>query len=214
MKIVDLGITEFTSAFVEQERLVPLIEAGEEPETLLLTEHHSVYTSGRRGSPDNILDASVRPVFISRGGDVTWHGPGQLVGYPLVNLGTRGRDLHRYLRFLEEVAIRVCAGFGVTAFRRPGLTGVWTRTGKIASIGVGVRRWVTMHGFAFNVNPDPAPFGRINPCGIPGCRVAALAPSADRATGIEEVSKMFSTLLPPLLEEMLPSDDCHTIWIP
>jgi lipoyl(octanoyl) transferase len=204
IRIVNLGTTEFMAALAEQERLVSLIAAGEEPETLLLTEHLSVYTSGRLGMGENLLDPSLRPLLINRGGDVTWHGPGQLVAYPLVDLGRRGRDLHRYLRLLEETVIAVCGRFGVSGFRRTGLTGVWTEGGKIASVGVGVRRWVTMHGFALNVDPDPAPFARINPCGIPGCPVATLAASAGAPVSVAAAADAVSALFLPLLDEFLP----------
>ena len=204
MNIINLGFIDFISALAVQERLLPLVAAGDEPETLLLTEHPSVYTVGRLGNAENLLDRSLRPAVVNRGGDVTWHGPGQLVGYPLVDLGKRGRDLHRYLRFLEEVLIGVCSGFGVDAFRRPGLTGVWTGAGKVASIGVGVRRWVTMHGFALNVDVDTAPFAAINPCGIPRCPVTSLARDAGTGVEVDSAGKEVSLLLPRLLDTFLP----------
>ena len=175
MQILDLGLIDFHDALAIQERLATEVAAGETPETLLLLEHPPVYTIGSGGSADNILDPTIAAVRTNRGGDVTWHGPGQLVGYPIVDLGRRRRDLHRYLRFLEELLIAVAGDFRVEAWRIPGRTGIWTEEGKLGSIGVGVRRWVTMHGFAFNVAPDLSAFGRINPCGFPGCPVTSLA---------------------------------------
>src|SRR5512143_3500905 len=164
MKAFDLGLMDFDEAYVLQDRLAEAVFRGREAEALLLLEHLPVYTIGRGGSEDNVLDDKIRPARINRGGDVTYHGPGQLVGYPIIDLGRRGRDLHRYLRFLEELLIRVAADYGVEARRVPGRTGVWTAKGKLASIGVGVRRWITMHGFALNVSADLAGFSAINPC--------------------------------------------------
>jgi len=114
-------------------------------------------------------------VETGRGGDVTWHGPGQLVGYPIVDLDRRGRDLHRYLRDLEEVLIRVLAAFGVPGRRESGRTGVWVGPAKIASIGIAVRRWIAWHGFALNVAPDLSGFAAIVPCGLSGVRMTSLA---------------------------------------
>ncbi len=116
------------------------------------------------------------PAFrVGRGGGATFHGPGQLVAYPLVTLARAGRDVHRYVRALEDVLIRVCAQFNVPARRRPGLTGVWVETAKIASIGIGVRRWTTFHGIALNVSTDLSFFTRIVPCRMPEARMTSLA---------------------------------------
>jgi len=144
-------------------------------------------------------------VRINRGGDVTWHGPGQLVGYPIVDLGRRRRDLHLYLRFLEELLIAVAADYRVEAWRLPGRTGVWTEEGKLASIGVGVRRWVTMHGFALNVAPDLAPFGLINPCGFPDCPVTSLAAEGKSRVSLNEVKITIAGGFARLLDERLPA---------
>jgi len=203
MLIRDLGTIDFHDAYAIQERLVAGVAAGTEPETLLLLEHPPVYTIGSGGDEGNVLDPGIVAVRINRGGDVTWHGPGQLVGYPIVNLAARSRDLHRYLRFLEELLVAVAADFRVEAWRIPGRTGVWTEEGKLASIGVGVRRWVTMHGFALNVTADLAGFGRINPCGIAGCPVTSLAAEGDRVR-IEEVKGRVTERFGPLLAERLP----------
>ncbi|MFA4904845.1 MAG: lipoyl(octanoyl) transferase LipB [Desulfobaccales bacterium] len=204
MVISDLGIIEFTKAYAIQERLSAEVAAGTADETLLLLEHPPVYVTGSGGRTENILDPDIRVIRTNRGGDVTWHGPGQLVGYPIIDLARRGRDLHRYLRFLEELLIALAADFGVTASRVAGLTGVWTDEGKLASIGVGVRRWVTMHGFSFNVAPDLSPFYKINPCGIRSCSVASLAGISGSPPSIVEVKERLAERFEPLLADRLP----------
>ena len=141
---------------------------------------------------------------VNRGGDITWHGPGQLVGYPIVLLGRRGRDLHQWLRLLEELLIRTLAEFALPAERRPGLTGVWCERGKIGFIGVGVRRWVSLHGFSLNVCPDLAAFGRIVPCGLPSCPVTSMAAAISPAPAPEAVAGVLGRLFPALLDERLP----------
>jgi len=204
MVIADLGLIEFDAAYAIQERLAAGIAAGAEPETLLLVEHPSVYTIGSGGDEANVLDPSILIRRINRGGDVTWHGPGQLVGYPLISLDRRGRDLHRYLRFLEELLIRVAAEFGVVARREAGRTGIWTGRGKLASIGVGVRRWVTMHGFALNVAHDLTAFDRINPCGIAACPVTSLAWECGGTVSLAAVRQAVMGVFELLLAEWLP----------
>jgi lipoyl(octanoyl) transferase len=204
MRTIDLGTIDFHEAYAYQERLAAEVASGTKPETLLLLEHPPVYTIGSGGKEENVLDRSIGAVRINRGGDVTWHGPGQLVGYPIINLGKRRRDLHRYLRFLEELLIAVSAEFRVEAWRIPGRTGVWTKEGKLASIGVGVRRWVTMHGFALNVAPDLAAFGRINPCGFPGCSMTSLALERGNAVTMASVRQKVTERFEPMLEEHFP----------
>ncbi len=203
---IDCGVLDFQDAFRLQERLVADIAAGTEPETLLLLEHPAVYTIGTGGNQANLLDPEIPLVRINRGGDITWHGPGQLVGYPLVNLGERGRDLHRWLRFIEELLIRVAAEYGVEAWRVTGRTGVWTPQGKLASIGVGVRRWVTMHGFALNVDPDLTSFTKINPCGMPGCPVTSLQLECDRSPTLAEVKTRVETVFWELLDNYVGTE--------
>ncbi|GIW41340.1 MAG: octanoyltransferase [Candidatus Binatia bacterium] len=160
------------------------------PDTLFLLEHEPVYTLGRGAREEDLLGAPARlgvPVFrVGRGGAATFHGPGQLVAYPIVALARQGRDVRRYVQALEEVAIRVCRGFGVEAFRRPGLVGVWSRGGKIASIGVGVRRWVAYHGLALNVETDLRFFEAIVPCALPGESVTSIARERGDRVGVEE----------------------------
>jgi len=180
-----LGRISFVDALALQDALVAAraaAEPGTTADVLLLLEHEPVYTIGRTPDQSSLRDAAHLPhpvVQINRGGQATYHGPGQLVGYPILDLRTRGQDLHVYLRELEGVLIEALAGYGVTAGRRAGLTGVWVGERKIASIGVGVRRWISMHGFALNVCGDLAPFTEITPCGIAGVEMTSL----ERETG-------------------------------
>lgn len=204
MHILDCGLMEYNQALVLQERLAAGIAAGAEEETLLLLEHPAVYTIGRGGDPAHILDPLLRVERVNRGGDVTWHGPGQLVGYPLVHLGRRGRDLHRWLRFLEEVLIATLAAFGIKGQRIPGKTGVWSSRGKIGFIGVGVRRWVTLHGFALNLCLDLRVYERINPCGMAGCPVSSMGFEAQSPPSMGDVKRTITNLFPQLLTEHLP----------
>lgn len=185
-----LGRVAYDDALALQERLRDARIAGEIPDTLLLLEHPDVITLGT-GASEAFVRLSGRELErrgyavrrTNRGGEVTWHGPGQLVGYPIVDLAARDRDLHRYLRALEDALVGALADLGIEAMRRDGYTGVWLDARrKIASIGVGVRRWVTMHGFALNVCCDLSRFDAIVPCGIADVRMARvcdLVPGAD-----------------------------------
>jgi len=175
-QVVDLGVAEFGAVWELQKRLVARRQAGEIPDTLLLVEHPHVVTVGRRIAAEaNILRRDM-PIFeIERGGDVTYHGPGQLVGYPIISLDGNERDLHAYLRHLEDALIAVAATLGLPAGRNPGWTGVWIGGRKVASIGIAVRRWVTMHGFALNVTTELERFRSINPCGLEAAVMTSLA---------------------------------------
>ena len=204
MVVTDLGTIGYQDAFALQEKLAAEVFSGETPETLLLLEHPPVYTMGSGGKIWNVLDRDIVPVRINRGGDVTWHGPGQLVGYPIVNLGRRCRDLHRYLRFIEELLIAVTGDFQVEAWSIPGRTGIWTEEGKLAAIGVGVRRWVTMHGFALNVSPALSWFEKINPCGISSCPVTSLQGEKREAVPMADVKQKVIDKFQLLLDERLP----------
>jgi lipoate-protein ligase B len=168
-RVVDLGTREFGEVWALQRELVAARQKDEIPDTLLLVEHPHVITAGRSAHRENLLATEGIPIFeIERGGDVTYHGPGQLVGYPIFLLRPEERDLHRYLRNLEEVIIRALARFDLPGERKPAWTGVWTAGGarKLASIGVAVKRWVTLHGLALNVSTDLSRFSAINPCGL------------------------------------------------
>jgi lipoyl(octanoyl) transferase len=180
--VVDLGTVSYRDAWARQLALVEARQHAAAPDTLLLVEHDHVYTLGRRREAEaNVLDAGdVEVIGIERGGDVTYHGPGQLVAYPIVLLqeGTE-RDLHKYLRNLEEAVIATCARFSLKADREPGKTGVWTTTPlgrkKLCSMGIACRKWVTFHGLALNVTTDLAYFRRINPCGFESSVMTTMA---------------------------------------
>lgn len=192
-----LGRIEYAAALDLQNQIVDRCQDGG-PEKLLLLEHEPVYTIGRTRDQSSLRqpDSLPHPVFeINRGGQATWHGPGQLVGYPILRLAERGRDLHLYLRFLEEVIIQTCAECGFTASRREGLTGVWVADRKIASLGVGVRKWVSMHGLALNVTMESlAAFDHITPCGIAGVRMTCLEKESGRSLSVREVGEILSRI--------------------
>jgi lipoyl(octanoyl) transferase len=167
-------------------------------ETLFLLEHDPVYTIGRLPDKSSLglLHRLPYPVHeINRGGQATYHGPGQLVGYPIIDLRKRGKDLHRFLRTLEQSVIRLAEAFQVPARREEGKTGVWVEDRKIASIGVGVRRWITMHGFALNVSSDLAGFQYITPCGLPGVRMSSLSLETGTEISIQAVRELASQII-------------------
>jgi len=175
-RLVDLGVREFAEVWKLQLELVGARQRDEIPDTLLFVEHPHVITAGRSAKRENLLDLGGTPLFeIERGGDVTYHGPGQLVGYPILDLAPDRRDVHRYVRDLEEVMIRTCAAWGVEASRVAGLTGAWVGADKIGAIGVRIARWVTSHGFALNVATDLARFAAINPCGLDAAVMGSMA---------------------------------------
>jgi lipoate-protein ligase B len=168
-RVVDLGTREYADVWARQLEMVGARQRNEIPDTLILVEHPHVITLGRGSRRENLLATADMPMFeIERGGDVTYHGPGQLVGYPIFLLRDGERDLHVYLRNLEEALIRALARFELPRGRKDGWTGVWSASAdrKLASIGVAVKRWVTLHGFALNVSTDLARFAAINPCGL------------------------------------------------
>jgi lipoyl(octanoyl) transferase len=189
-----LGRVRYADGLALQERLVGERKAGAIPDTLLLLEHDPVFTLGRNARHENVLvsgellRARGFDVFeAGRGGDVTYHGPGQLVAYPILDLAPDRKDVHRYVRDLEEVMIRVCADYGLAAGRVEGRTGCWMGDAKIGAIGVRLSRWVTSHGLAFNVNADLAPFGLIVPCGIRDKGVTSLERLLGRKVPLGEV---------------------------
>jgi lipoyl(octanoyl) transferase len=175
-----------------QEDRVNAILAGQAGDTLFLLEHEPVYTIGRQRDQSSLRNPSTlpHPVFeTNRGGQATYHGPGQLTGYPIFDLTPRGRDLHTHLRNLEEVIIRTCARFNVEAGRREGFTGVWVENRKLASIGVGVRKWISMHGFALNVTNHCLPaFFAITPCGLDGVSMTSLEMETGRPVSVAETA--------------------------
>jgi lipoyl(octanoyl) transferase len=173
LTVCNIGRTRYADAWTLQREIFDRRVQREVNDVLLFTEHEHVYTLGKGGdenhllaSDDELREQGVDVFRIDRGGDITYHGPGQVVGYPILDLRSYGTDIHRYLRNLEETIIRGLADFGILGVREEGMTGVWVKGEKIAAIGVKVSRWATMHGFALNVNTDLAMFHRIIPCGI------------------------------------------------
>ena len=193
-----LGRTEFDDALALQEKIVA--RKREDPshaDELLLLEHEPVYTIGRTPDQSSLLGGAhlPHPLFaINRGGQATYHGPGQLMGYPIIDLRRYGQDLHRYLRWLEALLIDLLAEHGIGASRRESLTGVWIGDRKIASIGVGVRYWITMHGVALNVCGDLSPFNQIVPCGINNVMMTSMEKETGRAFSLAGVAASLEKL--------------------
>jgi lipoyl(octanoyl) transferase len=185
----------YTEGLDLQERAAAELLDGTGPETLFLLEHQPVYTIGRRRDQSSLRERArlPAPVFeINRGGQATYHGPGQLVGYPILDLRPRGKDLHDHLRRLEESLILTCRDFGIDAGRRDGLTGVWVGNRKLASIGVGVSKWITRHGFAINVTRECLlPFFAITPCGIEGVTMSCVEQEAGRHVGVADFTAAY-----------------------
>lgn len=203
-----LGRTGYEQALAMQEEIVRGKTGTDAPDVLLLLEHEPVYTIGRTPDQSSLRDTARLPhpvVQINRGGQATYHGPGQLVGYPILDLRNRGQDLHLYLRTLEEILIEALRGRGIQGVRREGLTGVWVEDRKIASIGVGVRHWVSMHGFALNVCGDLAPFAEIIPCGIAGVEMTSVEKESGRAASVKEIADDIARMFTQTLETLLPA---------
>jgi lipoyl(octanoyl) transferase len=196
---LDWGRTDYALAWQQQEKLVAQRNAGAIPDTLVFTEHEPVFTLGvRRGAEQNLLwnadelaRRGITVVTTNRGGDITYHGPGQIVGYPIISLTPR-QDLHAYLRFVEQVLINTVGTFGLAADRRVGKTGIWLGPRKIAAIGIAVKKWTTFHGFALNVNTDLSAFRGIVPCGITDGTVTSLQAELGRALDLAEVKQVLA----------------------
>ena len=205
LKVTELGVVDYLSAWKLQKQVHQDVLNLTSRNTLLLLEHPSVYTAGRR---TEILDRPVddTPVIdVDRGGKITWHGPGQLVGYPIVKL-KNSTDVVGFVRELETALISVCADFGIKADRYCERSGVWVRDGKgdrkIAAIGLRVAKGVTMHGFALNVNPDLSAFEKIIPCGISGAKVTSLTAELGREITINEVLPVIKKHVQPMLDRI------------
>lgn len=220
-RLIELERTAYDYAWDLQKEMVQQRRSGQIEDTLIMLEHDHVYTIGRAGSRNNILVAAdqlkaegVTVVEVDRGGDITYHGPGQLVGYPILNLTAHGKDMHLYVRMLEEVIIRTIAVYGINGHRENGLTGVWTEMGKIAAIGVGVKGWVSMHGFSLNIHPDMRYFSMINPCGITNRPVASMRDftvSVSRNEVSHELLKQFADVFDVQITSARSKEDgCNT----
>ncbi len=237
--VIDLGLVEYGAAWELQQRVVSARKAGAIPDVLLLCEHPHVITLGRSGKISNLRasdqmlhEKGVSFFETSRGGDITYHGPGQLVGYPIVNLGEIRRDVAWYVRGLEEAMILASAEFGIASRRVPGCTGVWVDVPrrlpkreveevkevndqeKIGAIGVHISRWVTSHGFAYNVSTDLGYFDLIVPCGIVGKRATSLEKLLGRRVELKEVARRISVHLAEILGldlRVSSSDELQTL---
>ena len=208
--IVDLGLIAYADAYALQRRLVAARKANAVADVLLFSEHPHVITMGRNANRANLLASeqvlrqkNVELHTTNRGGDITYHGPGQIVGYPIVNLDKVKRDVGWYVRTLEEAMIRTSADFGVSAYRVPGKTGVWVQATpteeKLAAIGVHISRWVTSHGFAYNVSTDLRYFDLIVPCGIADRKATSLEKLLERSVNLREVRPRLARHLAALL---------------
>ena len=207
-----LGLTEYQKACDIQKRVWSQKMNGQIADALILLEHPPTFTIGKSGKLENLLlgkeelaEKGISLFFIDRGGDITYHGPGQLVIYPIIDLRNRGKDIHRYIHGLEEVVIRTLADLSIEAQRGEKHVGVWVDNDKIASIGVRVKKWVTMHGLALNVNPILEHFSFINPCGIPDIGVTSIAKLLSRDVPMEVVVN-------GLVNHFSEVFDTHTEW--
>lgn len=190
MRILDVGVMEYGACLELQRRLHDEVARGEGEDTLILVEHPPVATLGRRGKPDEVFDASLPVHVVERGGKATYHGPGQLVLYPIVHLGEGNRDVRAWVQHLEALVVRCLGDFGIAAQARSDQIGVWTiSTGrKVASVGVAIQRWVSLHGVALNVTIDPREFERIDPCGLGAAVMTSMQREGCKAT-MEDVRR-------------------------
>jgi lipoyl(octanoyl) transferase len=231
LRISWLGRINFADALALQEDIVARKrEDRDAADEVLLLEHEPVYTIGRTPDKSSLLGAThlPHPIFaINRGGQATYHGPGQLMGYPIIDLHRCGQDLHRYLRWLEQTLIEFLAGYEIKATQREGLTGVWigppsqnaspARTSgvagqrKIASIGVGVRHWITMHGFALNVCGDLASFGYIIPCGISDVTMTSMEKETGKSLSVVDIANAFEKFVHEKIQNLRCDRQAHAL---
>jgi lipoate-protein ligase B len=215
--LLDLGILDYQAAWGLQRRLVELRAGSAIPDVFLILEHPHVYTMGRKGDPATIPRVGVPIYHVERGGYATYHGPGQIVGYPIIHLRERGMDIKQYIHTLEEALMDLTRSFGLTPSRVDGHPGVWVRGRKVASIGVAVHRWITYHGFAYNVNTDLTFFQRISPCGLDPTMITSLERELGRPVDFGEAKRAavealenhfdnrFSREVPPAIAHILPT---------
>jgi len=212
---------DYDRALALQMQVCERKKQGYDPDVLLLLEHPPVITLGRNGSWHNLMVSEetlakrgVSRYHVDRGGDITFHGPGQLVGYPLLKLGPTEQDVHRYMRNLEETIIRLAADYGIQARREPKMTGVWTDAGKICAMGVHISRWVTRHGFALNVNTDLSFYDLIVPCGLVGKQVSSMQAILGRQVDFAEVAQRLVAHFSAIFErEMIPVTNISDLFL-
>lgn len=191
--IIDLGLTDYEECYRTQREMAARRRLGEIEDTLILAEHNSVFTIGRMGAGKNLLvdtdylqQRGIKVLNVDRGGDITFHGPGQLLIYPIIELKDKWRDLHKYMRSLEDVAIKFLERYSLQPGRMPALTGVWVSGKKVVSIGIGVTNWVTYHGLSVNIKPDLGFFDMIYPCGLRGVKMASLESLTGKDISMDE----------------------------
>ena len=210
---IEPGLTDYATALAAMEARVEAIRTGAARELIWLVEHPPVYTAGTSAAPDDLVEPERFPVFrTGRGGRYTYHGPGQRVGYVMLDLNARGRDVRCFVDALEDWMIAALARFGVAAFKAEGRVGVWTETpageAKIGAIGVRVRRWISYHGFALNVAPDLSHFGGIVPCGLPDYPVTSLAALGIGAS-LADADAALAATLPAFLARLSQPAACR-----
>ena len=196
MRYIDLGLSDYKEAYKVQCEVRSKVADGAFENTLIVTEHRSVITIGRRGSTGHLFKTGeflaglgIEVLDVDRGGDITYHGPGQLIAYPIFRLENEARDIHGFLKFLEEVGVNFLSKYGVEAERVPGARGIWVKGAKIGSIGIGVKKWITYHGMAININTDLRPFSFIKPCGIQGVKITSLEYLVKERLDIEDAKR-------------------------
>jgi len=212
MRFLHLGRQAYEPIWEMQKELVAKRQQGLVPDTVILVEHDPVYTLGKNADENHLLQSRREdvPTFtVERGGDVTFHGPGQIVGYPILDLHDHRLSISWYMRSLEEMLIRALAEFGIEADRREGLTGVWVEDRKIASLGVRLSRWVTMHGFALNVNTDLSYFDGIIPCGIFECGVTSMESILGKKLKLEVVCNKIKQTFINVFDEQSPKVETY-----
>ena len=215
LRISWLGRINFADALTLQEEIVARKrEDRDAADEVILLEHEPVYTIGRTPDKSSLLDTAhlPHPLFaINRGGQATYHGPGQLMGYPIIDLRRCGQDLHRYLRWLEQTLIEFLAGYEIATTQREGLTGVWIHHHKIVSIGVGVRHWITMHGFALNVCGDLSPFAHIIPCGISNVTMTSIEKETGKTLSVVDVAVAFEKFVREKIQNLRCDRQAHAV---
>jgi lipoate-protein ligase B len=199
ISVIDMGVIGYEKCYALQRELVARRRLGLAGDSLIIAEHRPVFTIGRSGSIENLLadrselrQRGIEVLCTDRGGDITFHGPGQIVAYPIIDLSRRKRDLHLYMRDLERSAIDFLKGYSLDAERRPGKTGVWACGAKVAFIGIGASGWITYHGMSVNINTDLEYFSMIRPCGMDGLRVLSLKDILGRPLDMDEVKRRLS----------------------
>jgi len=206
----DWGLAPYGELHELQQRLVLLRADNKIPNLLLTGQHPPIITLGRKTPEGAVYDPAIEVLKVERGGEATYHGPGQLVAYPIIHLTQSRRNLHRFQRDLEEIGLRTLGDFGIEGRRREGLTGVWIGDHKVQSLGIAVRRWVTWHGLALNVSTDLAPFRAFHPCGLDGDVMISMAEASGRDLSVEEVRAR----LHAHADELLPGGPFETSALP